>query len=121
MEQIPLKAYYNNGKVDGISEFQQGEQISHEFISVLPKEKLGLRLDAWLVGVDVTSMIYDDQDNLSWVVYETGHKVNIFYDESNDWLMYKVDYFLVDDKMNTLELFYDDGGNLINTNWIYHQ
>ncbi len=121
MEQIPLKAYYDeNGKLDGLSELQQGDLISSDFIAVLPKEKLGIRLDAWLTGVNVTGMEYDTDGNLIWALYETGHRANIFYDANNDDLMYKVDYYLNEGLINTLELSYDTYGNLLNANWIEH-
>lgn len=111
MKQIPLKAHYVSGNLEGLAEFQSGETI--------PIEHLGLRLDFWLENQVITNMTYDARENLEWVYYETGHYQQMFYDELNDDVLTHVDYYdSTNTKINTLNITYDVNGNLITTGWI---
>ena len=111
MKQIPLKAHYVSGNLEGLAEFQSGDTI--------PIDHLGLRLDFWLENQVITNMTYDARENLEWVYYETGHYQQMHYDVLNDDVLSYVDYYdSTGTKINTLNITYNVIGNLINTAWV---
>lgn len=110
MNQIPLKAHYVSGALEGLAEFSSSDKIGIDY--------LGLRLDAWLDNQTITNMTYDIYTNLEWVYFSTNHKQQMFYDYSNDDRLTHVDYYLDVVKISTLNITYDVGGNLISTTWV---
>ena len=112
MNQIPLKAHYVTGVLEGLAEFSSEEKIAIEY--------LGLRLDAWLENQTITNMTYDVSGLLEWVHYTTTHKQQIFYDALNDDRLTHVDYYLDVVLVSTQTVSYDVDGNLINTTWVDH-
>lgn len=75
------------------------------------------RLDDMLNSVDVTLMEYNNDGDLEWVTYATGHKANMLYDTNEN--LSTVRYYDTDGttQIQTLTLSYNANDDLISTSW----
>lgn len=75
------------------------------------------RLDSRLNEINVTQMTYNDAGDLSEVTYESGNKIVLNYNITED--LTSVDYYATNGTTHlyTQTLTYDDNGNVETTTW----
>ena len=92
--------------------------ISSNSLKITEIEKnAALRLDSELNGTDIANITYNTSDTVMEVLYVTGNRIELFYNQNSDLELVK--YFDKDSITHifTQKIVYDMTGNIIQTAW----